>query len=72
VNQDRITVQSPGLPPVAGTLRGGVLRLVLKDGDNAFDATATLKAAELAVGGDNFGDLVRCFEVLGVLGDADS
>jgi hypothetical protein len=46
---DQVTVQALGLPSVGGTLRGGVVRFVLRSGDDTFDATATLKADELAV-----------------------
>jgi len=42
-------VQTLDLPSVGGTLRGGVVSFVLRSGDDTFDATAALKADELAV-----------------------
>jgi hypothetical protein len=46
---DQVNVQALDLPSVAGTLRGGVVRFVLRTRDGSFDTTATLKGDELAV-----------------------
>jgi len=46
---DQVNVQALDLPSVTGTLRGGVVRFVLRTRDGSFDTTATLKGDELAV-----------------------